>query len=111
MDNPEKLATQGTQDEEKHNTTDNTGYTRRRKTQSLLIFSGNKAFRTKYSDVGAWFIHVLLQIIEDSYEVDHFEDMLISVRHKIALDPKWRRSEYCQMPCSWTTLTKRFYLR
>ena len=72
---------------------------------------GNKAFRTKYSDVGAWFIHVLLKIIEDSYEVDHFEDMLISVRHKIALDPKWRTSKYRQMPCSWTTLTKRFYLR
>ena len=78
---------------------------------NLLIFLGNKAFRTKYSDVGAWFIHVLLQITEERYEVDHFEDMLISVRHRIALDPEWRRSGYCQMPCSWTTLTKRFYLR
>ena len=33
MDNPEKSATQGTQDEEKHRETGNIGYTRRRKTQ------------------------------------------------------------------------------
>ena len=33
MDNPEKLAIQGTQDEEKPRETGNIGYTRRRKTQ------------------------------------------------------------------------------
>ena len=33
VENPEKLVTQGTQDEEKHRETDNIGYTRRRKTQ------------------------------------------------------------------------------
>ena len=33
MDNPEKLVTYGTQDEEKHRETGNIGYTRRRKTQ------------------------------------------------------------------------------
>ena len=33
MDNPEKLATQGTQDEEKHRETGNIGYTRRRQTK------------------------------------------------------------------------------
>ena len=77
---------------------------------NLLIFLGNKAFRTNKSDVGAWFIHVLLQVIKERYEVDHLEDMLISVRHKIALDPECCSSGYCQMPYSWTTLTKRFYL-
>ncbi|CAC5371026.1 unnamed protein product [Mytilus coruscus] len=72
---------------------------------------GYKAFRTKFSDIGAWFIHVLLEEIEESYESDHLEDMLISVRHKLAIDEEWRRSEMCQMPCTWTTLTKRLFFR
>ncbi|VDI38397.1 caspase 7 [Mytilus galloprovincialis] len=72
---------------------------------------GYKCFRTKYSDIGAWFIHVLLEEIEESYESDHLEDMLISVRHRLAIDEEWRRSDFCQMPCTWTTLTKRLFFR
>lgn len=76
-----------------------------------LICLGNRAYRTINSDIGAWFIHVLLQIIEERYEEDHFEDMLVLVRNTLALKHEWRKGGYCQMACSWTTLTKRFYLK
>ena len=38
-DNPEKLTTQGTQDEDKHKESDNIGYTRRRQTQHNMCWT------------------------------------------------------------------------
>ena len=44
----------------------------------------------------------------------HIEEMMIDVRAVIALDPRWQQTKdsklIAQMPCSWSTLTKRFYL-
>ncbi|KAJ8300610.1 hypothetical protein KUTeg_022129 [Tegillarca granosa] len=47
----------------------------------------------------------------DSYEEDHLEEMLISVREKVAYGKHYRTNTGgCQMPCVWTTLTKRLFL-
>ena len=47
MDNPEKLASYGTQDEEKHRETGNIGYTRRRKTQHNMHWTLKYASKHK----------------------------------------------------------------
>jgi hypothetical protein len=47
MDNPEKLVTYGTQDEEKHRETGNIWYTRRRKTQRNWQHMVHKTKKTK----------------------------------------------------------------
>ncbi|VDI22487.1 Hypothetical predicted protein [Mytilus galloprovincialis] len=68
---------------------------------------------------GSWFINALVQVLTETYEKRHFEEMLVGVRHMLA---KWRgrrkdpedsgkKQILCQMPCSWTTLTKLFYLK
>ncbi|XP_071140020.1 caspase-3-like isoform X3 [Mytilus edulis] len=81
---------------------------------------GHLSFR--HRETGSWFINALVQVLTETYETRHFEEMLVGVRHMLARDPKWRglRSDpensekkqiLCQMPCSWTTLTKLFYLK
>ncbi|KAJ8300608.1 hypothetical protein KUTeg_022127 [Tegillarca granosa] len=71
---------------------------------------GSKAFRT-HGDVGAWFIDAFIEVCRDSYEEDHLEEMLISVREKVAYGKHYRTNTGgCQMPCVWTTLTKRLFL-
>ncbi|KAJ8300152.1 hypothetical protein KUTeg_021671 [Tegillarca granosa] len=71
---------------------------------------GTKAFR-RHGDVGAWFIDAFIEVCKDSYGEDHLEEMLISVREKIAYGKHYRTNAGgCQMPCVWTTLTKRLFL-
>ncbi|CAC5390578.1 CASP7 [Mytilus coruscus] len=81
---------------------------------------GHLSFR--HRETGSWFINALVEVLAEKYEKQHFEEMLVNVRHMLARDPKWRglRSDpehseqkqiLCQMPCSWTTLTKLFYLK
>ncbi|KAH3773810.1 hypothetical protein DPMN_175181 [Dreissena polymorpha] len=49
-------------------------------------------------------------MFKEHYKINHLEDMLITVREHVA-------SEVCedngmkQMPCVWSTLTRRLYLR
>ncbi|CAG2218971.1 CASP7 [Mytilus edulis] len=80
------------------------------------------SFMKGHRETGSWFINALVQVLTETYETRHFEEMLVGVRHMLARDPKWRglRSDpensekkqiLCQMPCSWTTLTKLFYLK
>ena len=54
---------------------------------------------------GAHFIQELLAVIKDFYEESHLEEMLVIVRHNFAASQKH------QMPCTWSTLTKLFYLK
>ncbi|XP_061186552.1 caspase-3-like [Saccostrea echinata] len=69
---------------------------------------GYKAYRFK--DIGSIFIFNCIKTFEDSYTTMHLEDMMIDVKAVIALDPRWRRTkEHAQMPCTWSTLTRRFY--
>ncbi|XP_022297114.1 caspase-14-like isoform X2 [Crassostrea virginica] len=73
---------------------------------------GYKSYRHKA--VGSVFIYNCMNIFEKNYSSMHIEEMMIDVRAVIALDPRWQRTKdsklIAQMPCSWSTLTKRFYL-
>ncbi|XP_048742245.2 caspase-2-like [Ostrea edulis] len=70
---------------------------------------GYKAYR--YKDFGSIFIYNCIKTFETNYTTTHLEEMLIDVKAVIALDPRWRRTkEHSQMPCHWSTLTKKFML-
>uniref|UniRef100_A0A194AP64 Putative caspase-3 n=1 Tax=Pinctada fucata TaxID=50426 RepID=A0A194AP64_PINFU len=73
---------------------------------------GYKAYRRPSSEIGAWFIHALIEVFKEMHTQCHLEDMLISVRAMLAEDPTFERStkKTRQMPCTWSTLTKRLYL-
>lgn len=81
--------------------------------KQLFFFSlGYRSYRHKA--VGSIFIYNCASIFEKNYPSTHLEEMMIDVKAVTALDPRWRRNkdtkEIAQMPCSWSTLTKRFYL-
>lgn len=62
-------------------------------------------------NVGSWFFCNLLKIFKEHYEEEHVEDMLIDVKERLAYDDEWQTNEgFKQMPCTWSTLTKRFFL-
>ncbi|KAJ8300607.1 hypothetical protein KUTeg_022126, partial [Tegillarca granosa] len=50
-----------------------------------------KAFR-RDNHVGAWFIDAFIEVCRGSYEEDHLEEMLISVREKVAYGKHYRTS-------------------
>ncbi|XP_061164378.1 caspase-3-like isoform X2 [Saccostrea echinata] len=71
--------------------------------------SGYFAWRRPH--LGSWFFHNVIKIFKDNYLEEHMEDMLIDVKEALAYDPQWQTNTgHKQMPCTWSTLTKRFYL-
>uniref|UniRef100_A0A8W8M195 Uncharacterized protein n=1 Tax=Magallana gigas TaxID=29159 RepID=A0A8W8M195_MAGGI len=80
----------------------------------FIAFSTTEGYRSyRYKDVGSIFIYNCVKIFEKNYPTTHSEEMMIDVKAVIALGPSWRQTkdkkEIAQMPCSWSTLTKRFY--
>lgn len=80
---------------------------------TLLAFAttpGYQSFRrVAGSEVGSWFITECLKEFEKNHRKHHLEDMLITVRQNVA--HHWNRSDGGkQMPCVWSTLTKRLML-
>uniref|UniRef100_A0A8W8LJ21 Caspase family p10 domain-containing protein n=1 Tax=Magallana gigas TaxID=29159 RepID=A0A8W8LJ21_MAGGI len=68
-------------------------------------------FAYRRPNVGSWFFCNLLEIFKEHYEEEHVEDMLIDVKERLAYDEEWQTNEgFKQMPCTWSTLTKRFFL-
>ncbi|KAK3087263.1 hypothetical protein FSP39_003810 [Pinctada imbricata] len=53
---------------------------------------GYKAYRRPSSEIGAWFIHALIEVFKEMHTQCHLEDMLISVRAMLAEDPTFERS-------------------
>lgn len=76
----------------------------------LLAFAttlGYKSFRRV--SIGSWFITECIRVFREYYTEDHLEDMLITVRERVALG--WTKQDGAkQMPCVWSTLTKRLML-
>lgn len=80
----------------------------------FIAFSTTEGYKSyRHKAVGSIFIYNCVNIFEKNYHTTHLEEMMIDVKAVIALDPRWRRTkdkkEIAQMPCSWSTLTKRFY--
>ena len=65
---------------------------------------GTEAFRR--SNVGSWFILKMIKEFRENYTRDHVEEMLITVRQKVA---KMYSVDFksMQMPCIESTLTRR----
>ncbi|KAH3806086.1 caspase-7-like [Dreissena polymorpha] len=81
---------------------------------TLLAFSttpGYKSFRKTggTSFRGSWFIQSCVQVFQEYYKSDHLEDMLITVRERVA-ELERPDDGKKQMPCVWSTLTRRLYL-
>ncbi|XP_052681028.1 caspase-14-like [Crassostrea angulata] len=80
----------------------------------FIAYSTTEGYRSyRHKAVGSIFIYSCVNIFEKNYPTTHLEEMMIDVKADIALGPRWRRTkdkkEIAQMPCSWSTLTKRFY--
>lgn len=80
----------------------------------FIAYSTTEGYRSyRHKAVGSIFIYNCASIFEKNYPSTHLEEMMIDVKAVTALDPRWRRNkdkkEIAQMPCSWSTLTKRFY--
>lgn len=80
----------------------------------FIAYSTTEGYRSfRRIAVGSIFIYNCINIFEKNYLTTHLEEMMIDVKAVIALDPRWQRTkdkkEIAQMPCSWSTLTKRFY--
>ncbi|XP_053404642.1 caspase-3-like [Mercenaria mercenaria] len=77
---------------------------------TLLAYAttlGYKSFRRR--GIGSWFITECINVFEKYHKKDHLEDMLITVRENVAL--RWTKDDGAkQMPCVWSTLTKRLKL-
>jgi len=85
--------------------------------QINLIFSDNVRILYMYIFVladnlsqrdpkkGAVYIQNLLAVVKKYYKESHLEEMLVIVRHRFLKD------QIKQMPCTWSTLTKLFYLK
>jgi len=69
----------------------------------IFVVADNVSFRNK--ETGAVFIQNLLAVVKEYYKESHLEEMLVIVRHRFLKD------QIKQMPCTWSTLTKLFYLK
>ena len=60
------------------------------------------------------FINKCIKNFKENYSKMHLEDIMIDVRADVALDPECQQTKdskvIAQMPCSSSTLTKRFFL-
>ncbi|XP_064616074.1 caspase-3-like isoform X2 [Liolophura sinensis] len=68
---------------------------------------GYKAWRRVQE--GSWFFQCLLDLLERYHNTEHLEDILISLRGVIATQHE-TADGVKQMPCTYSTLTKRFYI-
>lgn len=72
----------------------------------LIAYSTTEDYVSfRSTQTGAHFIQELIAVIKDYYKESHLEEMLVIVRHRFATKQK------NQMPCTWSTLTKLFYLK
>ena len=62
------------------------------------------AFRE--GDIGSWFISEMIEEFEKNYVRDHVEEMLITVRQRVA-SIYAKEENSMQMPCVQSTLTRR----
>ncbi|XP_063424683.1 caspase-14-like isoform X1 [Mytilus trossulus] len=69
---------------------------------------GYKAFRHK--NFGSMFIYECIQKFKEQYTKTHLEEMMIDVKAALALGSADKTKRHVQMPCTWSTLTKRLYL-
>ena len=71
---------------------------------AYATIEGKKAFRR--DKVGSWFIAKMIEEFRENYTRDHVEEMLITVRQKVAsiYSPTCKSM---QMPCVESTLTRR----
>lgn len=75
----------------------------------FLHIQGYVSYRRK--GVGSWFFHNLIKVFRNNYQDEHVEEMLTYVKQLLAYDEEWKTLEGCkQMPCTWSTMTKHFYL-
>ncbi|XP_045201993.2 caspase-3-like [Mercenaria mercenaria] len=86
---------------------------------TLIAYANTQGYATLGDSLDSstqftFFINALLMVFKKFYRRDHVEEMLISVRESLALGEKkyfHRQCKYSkQMPCTWSTLTKRLYL-
>lgn len=87
---------------------------------TLLAYSSTKGHasyrdRSRSNTAHTYFIKALIDVFTEYYRTDHVEDMLISVKERVALEQDVTldtdHNIYTrQMPCTQSTLTKRLYL-
>ncbi|XP_076089978.1 caspase-3-like [Mytilus galloprovincialis] len=78
----------------------------------LIAYStteGYKSFRQK--NAGSIFIYECMKKFKESYANTHIEEMMIDVKAAVASGSIGKAHKRVQMPCTWSTLTKRFYFR
>ncbi|XP_045184556.2 caspase-3-like isoform X3 [Mercenaria mercenaria] len=78
---------------------------------TLLAYATTLGYRSfRRPSIGSWFITECINVFEKYHKKDHLEDMLITVRQEVAL--RWGKKDdgAKQMPCVWSTLTKRLKL-
>ena len=75
------------------------------------MLTGYKAYRRTNTGMGAWFLHAFIEVCKEYSMEDHLEEMLITVKGKVAHDEQFQtRDGKKQMPCTWSTLTRRLFL-
>lgn len=78
----------------------------------FFYFLGYKAYRHRHT--GSIFIRNCIETFEKNHRDEHLEQMMIDVRASVALpdsDQGSSRKRIPQMPCTWSTLTKKFYFK
>lgn len=68
---------------------------------------GYKAFRHK--NFGSIFIYECIKKFKEQYSKTHLEEMMIDVKAALAIGSVDKTKKHVQMPCTWSTLTKRFF--
>ncbi|WAR18950.1 CASP6-like protein [Mya arenaria] len=77
---------------------------------TLIAFSSTPGYKsTRMTVSGSWFITTCVEVFRQFYKTDHLEDMLVTVRERVA--QKEREHSKKQMPCVWTSLTKRLFFK
>ncbi|CAG2236484.1 unnamed protein product [Mytilus edulis] len=69
---------------------------------------GHKAFRHKH--FGSMFIYECIKKFKEQYTKTHLEEMMIDVKAALAIGSADKTKRHVQMPCTWSTLTKRLFL-
>ncbi|XP_052769970.1 caspase-3-like [Mya arenaria] len=77
---------------------------------TLIAYSSTPGYKSTRMEVrGSWFITACVRAFLKFYRTDHLEDMLVTVREQVA--EKDRKDSKKQMPCVWTSLTKRLFFK